>query len=65
MTENNPMTVGDVRKAIKDIPDDIPVYLESEDQYMELLSIHKKTLNLGLEDYVDEDTVLCLCLDYT
>lgn len=45
------ITVGDLREKIKDIPDDTPVYIKSEDENLALLSIEKKFLHK--DDYDD------------
>jgi hypothetical protein len=43
---DKPMTIGDVRAAIKELPDDMPVYLNLDDyeESMSCLSITKMSL---------------------
>lgn len=39
---DKPMTVGDVRAAIKDLPDDMPVFMDTDFDCMEVLSINEE-----------------------
>jgi hypothetical protein len=54
MTEATTMTIGDLRRIIKDLPDDMPLYLESGDypEYFECLSIKTKNLDNPIEELI-------------
>lgn len=54
MTEPTPMTIGDLRHIIADLPDDMPLYLESGDypEYFKCLSIKTKNLYNPFEELI-------------
>jgi len=55
------MTVGDVKAAIKDLPDDMPVFLDDENEIMECLSVMQKGIavfNYDLDDDIEVEALV-------
>ena len=65
-----PKTIGDLREAIKDLHDDMPIYLENEagdPDYWECLGIEQKTIG-GYGDFEEDfrkKEIEALCFNYT
>lgn len=53
MTEKS-MTVGDLRKFIKELPDEMPLYMDDEHEIMKILSMRQNSVALYNEDLDDD-----------
>lgn len=65
MIENNPKTMKDLKEFIKDLPDDMPIYMDDEHEVMEILSFRQGSVALWNEDNDDDVFVESLILGVT
>lgn len=56
MSEDKQMTVGDIRSAIKDLPDNMPVVMDDGHECLEILSMEEKLLDVFDYDTSEETT---------
>lgn len=62
---DKPMTVGDIRFAIKDLPDDMPIYVDTEDDYMAVFTIKESCLVETWKSFDNPLQIRCLVLGIT
>lgn len=59
------MTVGDIRKAIKDLPDDMLIYMDTEHEVTEIYSIKQDSVAVWNQDNDDDVFIEALILGVT
>lgn len=65
MSEDKAMTVGDVKRAIKDLPDDMPVCIYDEHDYTYCLSLQQESIAFYNSDLDDDIEVDCFVVGMT
>lgn len=56
------LTIGRLKIEIKDLPDDMPIYLENDEDYIGCLSIEQRTLSTYDLDADEEAEIKALVL---
>ena len=58
------ITIGDIRNFIKDLPDDIPMFIDDENEVMVVVALSLKVQNVDFHDpNLDEDvSIYCVVL---
>lgn len=65
MTHIKPKTVDYIRESIKDLPDDMPVFLDDENDCLAVLRIEKKVLDVLVVESGETKKITALVIGIT